>query len=98
MHAGIPVDVVGILDSTKSPNDPYVLCEATQDDRVIVVINMKHPASGIYRRERPTGLLPLLHLRCARRVARAPPGHNRAKHHPEAKDSFLRVRFDLDMS
>jgi Histidine kinase-, DNA gyrase B-, and HSP90-like ATPase len=45
-HHGQPVSVIGILDSTKSPNDPYVISEATQPDRVIVVINMNHPHLG----------------------------------------------------
>ena len=26
-----------------SPNDPYVVCEASEGDRVIVIINMQHP-------------------------------------------------------
>jgi hypothetical protein len=98
MHAGITVDVVGILDSTKSPNDPYVLCEATQDDRVIVVINMKHPQVGSTPED---GLLDYFRF-CtydalaewrARRQGTIEPSTIR-----KLKDSFLRVRFDLDMS
>lgn len=38
-----PVDVVGILDTTKSLNDPYVISEASSRERVIVIINMNHP-------------------------------------------------------
>ena len=38
-----PIEVKGILDSTKSANDPYVLCEASQPQRVLVIINMNHP-------------------------------------------------------
>lgn len=45
-HHGRPVRVLGVLDSTKSANDPYVLSEATQPDRVVVVINMSHPHLG----------------------------------------------------
>jgi hypothetical protein len=98
MHAGITVDVVGILDSAKSPNDPYVLCEATQDDRVIVVINMKHPQVGSIDEN---GLLDYFRF-CtydalaewrARRQGTIEPSTIR-----KLKDSFLRVRFDLDMS
>jgi histidine kinase/DNA gyrase B/HSP90-like ATPase len=98
VHAGIKVDVVGILDSTKSPNDPYVLCEATQDDRVVVVINMKHPQVGSIAEN---GLLDYFRF-CtydalaewrARRQGTIEPSTIR-----KLKDSFLRVRFDLDMS
>lgn len=42
-HRGAPIEVKGILDSTKSANDPYVLCEASQPQRVLVIINMNHP-------------------------------------------------------
>lgn len=45
-HHGQPVTVIGVLDSTKSQNDPYVISEATQPDRVVVVINMNHPHLG----------------------------------------------------
>lgn len=45
-HHGQQVTVIGVLDSTKSPNDPYVISEATQPDRVVVVINMNHPHLG----------------------------------------------------
>jgi hypothetical protein len=43
MYAGKKVTVLGKLDSEKSLNDPYVISEATHDDRVVVVINMSHP-------------------------------------------------------
>ncbi len=42
-HRGAVVEVLGILDSTKSANDPYVLAEASQPERVLVIINMNHP-------------------------------------------------------
>jgi hypothetical protein len=42
-YRGHQVKVLGILDTTKSANDPYVLCEASQPDRVLVIINMNHP-------------------------------------------------------
>lgn len=41
-----PVSIYGLLDSTTSPNDPYVISEATTADRVIVIINMNHPHLG----------------------------------------------------
>jgi hypothetical protein len=43
VHSGRTVTVLGKLDSQKSVNDPYVISEATQEDRVVVVINMGHP-------------------------------------------------------
>jgi hypothetical protein len=98
MHAGIPVDVIGKLDSTKSPNDPYVLCEATQDDRIVVVINMNHPQVGTIEEN---GLLNYFRY-CtydalaewrARRQGTIEPSTIR-----KLKDSFLRVQFDIDMS
>jgi Histidine kinase-, DNA gyrase B-, and HSP90-like ATPase len=98
MHAGIPVSVVGKLDSTKSPNDPYVLCEATQDDRVVVVINMNHPQVGSIEEN---GLLNYFRY-CtydalaewrARRQGTIEPSTIR-----KLKDQFLRVQFDIDIS
>lgn len=37
------LEVVGYLAHQSSPNDPYVLADATNDQRVLVVINLQHP-------------------------------------------------------
>ena len=42
-YAGRATAILGVLDSTKSSNDPYVIAEAAQPNRVVVVINMQHP-------------------------------------------------------
>ena len=42
-HRGESIEVRGILDTSKSPNDPYVLCEASKPNMVLVIINMNHP-------------------------------------------------------
>lgn len=98
VHAGVTVDVIGKLDSTKSQNDPYVLCEATHDDRVIVVINMNHPQVGTIEEN---GLLNYFRY-CtydalaewrARRSDTIEPSTIR-----RLKDQFLRVQFDIDMA
>jgi hypothetical protein len=37
------LEIRGYLDGDLSPNDPYVWVESTQDDRVIVLVNIRHP-------------------------------------------------------
>jgi Histidine kinase-, DNA gyrase B-, and HSP90-like ATPase len=96
-YSGIPVQVVGKLDSTKSPNDPYVVLDVTQRDHVIVVINMNHPQVSFTRAEdlvnyfRQCTYDALAEWR-ARRAATVEPSTIR-----RLKDGFLRVQFDLDM-
>lgn len=41
--ASSDVEIIGIVDSTKSPNDPYVVYETSADNKIIVVINLMHP-------------------------------------------------------
>jgi len=41
-----PVTVTGILDTTKSLHDPYVISESSTADHVLVIINMNHPHLG----------------------------------------------------
>ena len=37
------LDVRGFLVSDSSPNDPYVVVEATQDSPVLIIVNTQHP-------------------------------------------------------
>ena len=38
-----PLRVVGYLPTDLSPNDPYVIVDATTTDRVVVIVNLEHP-------------------------------------------------------
>jgi hypothetical protein len=96
-YGGTTVEVIGKADTTKSPNDPYVLCEATHDDRVVVVVNMNHPQVGTIEEN---GLLNYFRY-CtydalaewrARRIGTIEPSTIR-----KLKDQLLRVQFDIDM-
>jgi hypothetical protein len=89
--------VVGYLAMTASPNDPYVAVDATEDDRVIVSINVNHPhwqqisgAEGVlnYFRECTYDALAEWKARRAHQLT------------PETvklfKDKFLRVGLELE--
>jgi hypothetical protein len=82
---------------TASPNDPYVAVDATEDDRVIVTINVNHPhwqqisgAEGVlnYFRDCTYDALAEWKARRARQLT------------PETvkifKDKFLRVGLELE--
>jgi hypothetical protein len=41
--ANADVEILGFLDHDKSPADPYVISESTDPNRILVIINFKHP-------------------------------------------------------
>jgi hypothetical protein len=92
------VTVLGKLDTTKSANDPYVLSEATQDDRVLVVINMNHPhvgtidENGLLNYFRHCTYDALAEWRARNQLSTVDPSTIR-----RLKDSFLRLPFDIEM-
>ena len=40
---GFPLDIRGFLVNDASPNDPYVVVEATANERVLIIVNTQHP-------------------------------------------------------
>ncbi len=40
---GLQLDILGFLVNDSSPNDPYVVVEATDNTRVLVIVNTHHP-------------------------------------------------------
>ena len=39
----LPFEILGFLMSDSSPNDPYVVVEATEESRVMIIVNIQHP-------------------------------------------------------
>ena len=40
---GYPLEIRGFLVNDASPNDPYVVVEATTNERVLIIVNTQHP-------------------------------------------------------
>lgn len=95
---GSVVEVVGLLDTTKSANDPYVISEASQPDRVIVVINMNHPhlasidENGLLNYFRHCTYDALAEWRARNQSATIDPGTVK-----RLKDQFLRLHIEIEM-
>lgn len=93
-----PVEIIGILDTTKSPNDPYVISESTSPDRVIVVINMNHPhlsqidENGLLNYFRHCTYDALAEWKALHQAQSMDPGTIR-----RLKDGLLRVSLDIEM-
>ncbi|WP_433375141.1 ATP-binding protein [Actinoplanes sp. CA-142083] len=92
------ISVRGVLDSNKSHNDPYMVSESAQPDRVLVVINLNHPhvasidENGLVNYFRHCIYDALAEWRARNQVAPLDPGTiNRLK------DGFLRLGFDIEM-
>ncbi|HSH58495.1 MAG TPA: ATP-binding protein [Acidimicrobiales bacterium] len=97
-HQRRPVVVVGVLDTTKSQHDPYVISEASQPDRVLVVINMNHPHLGEIEENELLNYFrhctydALAEWKARNQAAGLDPGT--IKRH---KDKFLRVALEIQM-
>lgn len=97
-HHGRPIEVRGILDTTKSPNDPYVLSEASQPNLVLVIINMNHPhmaeidENGLLNYFRHCTYDALAEWKARNQAANVDPTTIRG-----LKDQLLRVRLDIVM-
>jgi hypothetical protein len=98
-HRGKTVTVVGKLDSNKSQNDPYVISEASQEDRVVVVINMAHPhvntidENGLLNYFRHCMYDALSEWRARNQAASIEPSTIR-----RLKDRFLRLAMDIELN
>lgn len=97
-HRGIDIEILGVLDTTKSANDPYVICESTRSDRLVVVINMNHPhvasidENGLLNYFRHCTYDGLAEWRAMSQSAAIDPGTVK-----RLKDIFLRVAFEIEM-
>jgi hypothetical protein len=97
-YGGKRVTVLGKLDTTKSPNDPYVVSEASQDDRVLVIINMRHPhvatidENGLLNYFRHCTYDALAEWRARNQLSSIEPGTIK-----RLKDYFLRMSFDIEL-
>lgn len=97
-YLGNKVEVLGVLDSTKSPHDPYVISESTVEDRVVVVINLNHPhvssidENGLLNYFRHCTYDALAEWRATRQQAQLDPGTVK-----RLKDGFLRLEFEIEM-
>jgi hypothetical protein len=95
---GNDVSILGILDTTKSMNDPYVISEATLPDRVLVVINMNHPhvaeidENGLLNYFRHCTYDALAEWRARNQAQTVDPGTIK-----RLKDDLLRLSFDIEM-
>jgi hypothetical protein len=95
---GVDVTILGILDTTKSPNDPYVISEATDPDRVLIVINMNHPhiaeidENGLLNYFRHCTYDALAEWRARNQAQTVDPGTIK-----RLKDDLLRLSFDIEM-
>lgn len=95
---GKQVAVLGILDSTKSSNDPYVISESTNDEEVLVIINLNHPhlssvdGNGLLNYFRHCTYDALAEWRAVRQSAQVDPGTIK-----RLKDAFLRVAMEIEM-
>jgi hypothetical protein len=96
--AHIRVTVLGKLDTTKSANDPYVVSEASQDDRILVIINMNHPhvatidENGLLNYFRHCTYDALAEWRARNQLASIDPSTIK-----RLKDQFLRISFDIEL-
>jgi hypothetical protein len=99
VHAGKTVHVLGKLDTSKSQNDPYVISEATEDDRVVVLINMAHPhlntidENGLLNYFRHCMYDALAEWRARNQVSSIEPSTIR-----RLKDKFLRLSMDIELN
>jgi hypothetical protein len=92
------VRIQGILDSTKSAHDPYVISEVAADDHVLVVINMNHPhvatidENGLLNYFKHCTYDALAEWRASAQAAALDPGTVK-----RLKDGFLRLSFEIQM-
>lgn len=92
------IEVLGFLVYDVSPNDPYVAVEATQDNRVQVIINMQHPhrnqlegAQGVLNYLRHSSYDAIAEWQARQRAGRIDPDTIKV-----LKDQLLRLAVRLD--
>ena len=89
---------VYIVSSDFGPNDPYVVCEAGQDGKIIVIINMQHP--HVLNIEGEQGLINYFRHCVYDAVAEWQAQRLRSKLDPNTikmlKDQLLRVSFQME--
>lgn len=99
-RADLPHVTVKGYVSDLSPNDPYVVLDATKDDEVLVIINIAHPhwkqikgSEGILNYFRHCIYDGLAEWKARRKAAPLSPETVKL-----IKDKYLRVSFDLEMN
>ena len=89
---------VYIVSGDFGPNDPYVVCEAGQDGKIIVIINMQHP--HVLNIEGEQGLINYFRHCVYDAVAEWQAQRLRSKLDPNTikmlKDQLLRVSFQME--
>ena len=89
---------VYIVSGDFGPNDPYVVCEAGQDGKIIVIINMQHP--HVLNVEGEQGLINYFRHCVYDAVAEWQAQRIRSKLDPNTikmlKDQLLRVSFQME--
>ncbi len=89
---------VYIVSSDFGPHDPYVVCEAGQDSKIIVIINMQHPHVSYVEGEQ--GLMNYFRHCTYDAVAEWQAQRLRSKLDPDSikmlKDQLLRVSFQME--
>lgn len=89
---------VYIVSADFGPYDPYVVCETGKDDKVIVMINMRHP--HVAQIEGDHGLVNYFRHCVYDAVAEWQAQQHRAKLDPDTikmlKDALLRVSFQME--
>ena len=96
---GFPLEIRGFLVNDASPNDPYVVVEATANERVLIIVNTQHPhwkqLSG------SEGVLNYLRHCTYDGVAEWKARRNKANLDPDTikvlKDTMLRLPLEIEM-
>ena len=96
---GYPLEIRGFLVNDASPNDPYVVVEATANERVLIIVNTQHPhwrqLSG------SEGVLNYLRHCTYDGIAEWKARRNEAALDPDTikvlKDMMLRLPLDIEM-
>ena len=96
---GCRLEIHGFLVNDASPNDPYVVVEATNDERVLVIVNTQHPHWRLLSGSE--GVLNYLRHCTYDAVAEWKARRNRAALDPDTikvlKDVMLRLPLEIEM-
>jgi hypothetical protein len=91
--------IAGYLASDTSPNDPYVIVDATQDNRLTIIVNMRHP--HLSQLNGSDGMLNYLRQATYDAIAEWQARHKGATIDPDTikilKDRLLRLPVTLEM-
>ena len=97
--AGYPLEIRGYLVNDASPNDPYVVVEATTDERVLIIVNTQHPhwkllsgSEGVLNYLRHCTYDGIAEWKARRNEAGLDPGTIKV-----LKDTMLRLPLEIEM-